>query len=505
MKKQRAKTARKLHKWPGLILAFFLLFFSVSGIFLNHRQIISNTDIPRKWMPRSYHFDNWNLASIKGSLSTQQGKTYLYGNTGIWETDSLFTSFSDFSSGIPQTADRLKTYKMIEHKNKLWAATHYGLYTRVETDWQHVKLPVEEERIVDLHVIHSKLHVLTRSHIIRNTASGNWEVIELPAAAGQKKELSLFRTLWDIHSGEFLGLPGRLFVDLMGVIIFILSLTGILFFFNPRLRRWFKHYRNAPTRKITRWSLHYHNWLGKYTFIVIGLIALTGMFLRPPLLIPIAGTSVPVIPYTHYDRPNPWFDKLRAMLYDEDKDRVLFSTSEGMFYTDTDFKGPVKRFSSQPPVSVMGITVFDKLAAGDYLVGSFSGLYRWIPGKNYVMNMVLRQPATQGGGTGNPFGGTAVSGFVVDAQNHAYLFDYDKGAGSLGHNRKFGKMPEKLTSNGRISLWNASLEVHTARIYSALLGDFYILIVPLAGTVSIMVSISGYIIYRKRYRKNVKK
>ena len=254
-----------------------------------------------------------------------------------------------------------------------------------------------------------------------------------------------------------------------------------------------------------RWALHYHNWLGKYAFIIIGLIALTGMFLRPPLLIPIAGTSVPVIPYTHYDRPNPWFDKLRAILYDEDKERVLFSTSEGMFYTDTDFKGPVRRFSSQPPVSVMGITVFDKLAPGDYLVGSFSGLYRWIPGKNYVMDMVSRRPATQGGGTGNPFGGTAVSGFAVDAQNHAYLFDYDKGAGSLGHEHKFGDMPEKLSEHGKISLWNASLEVHTARIYAALLGDFYILIVPLAGITTIMVAISGYIIYRKRYKKNVKK
>lgn len=456
-------------------------------------------------MPQSYHFDNWNLASIKGSLTTRQDKTYLFGNTGIWETDSLFTSFSDFSSGIPQSADHLKTYQMIEFDDNLYAATHCGLYKTAGDLWERVELPVKETRVVDLHVIHSALHVLTRSHIIRSTGVGGWKVIELPAAEGQKKELSLFRTLWDIHSGEVLGLPGRLFVDLMGLIIFILSLTGILFFFNPRLRRWFKYYRNAPARKITRWSLHYHNWLGKYTFIFIGLIALTGMFLRPPLLIPIAGTSVPIIPYTHYDHPNLWFDKLRAILYDEDKERVLFSTSEGMFYTDKDFNGPVKRFSSQPPVSVMGITVFDKLAPGDYLVGSFSGLYRWIPGKNYVMDMVSRRPATQVGGTGNPFGGTAVSGFVVDAQNHAYLFDYDKGAGSLGHNRKFGKMPEKLAGDGRISLWNASLEVHTARIYSALLGDFYILIVPLAGTVTIMVSISGYIIYRKRYRKNVKK
>jgi hypothetical protein len=360
MKKQRAKTARRLHKWPGLILAFFLLFFSVSGIFLNHRQIISNTDIPRKWMPESYHYNNWNLASARGSLTTRQGKTYLYGNTGIWETDSLFSSFSDFSSGIPQSADRLKTYKIIEFNEQLYAATHNGLYTREGDVWKPVELPVKENRVVDLHIIQSELYALTRSHVIRQTASEEWESIELPAAAGQRKELTLFRTLWDIHSGEIFGLPGRLFVDAMGIIIFILSLSGIIFFFNPKLIRKFKKYRTSSTKRLTRWALHYHNWLGKYTFIIIGLVALTGMFLRPPLLIPIAGTSVPVIPYTHYDRPNPWYDKLRAMLYDEDTKQILFSTSEGMFYTSPGFEGPVKKFNSQPPVSVMGITVFDK-------------------------------------------------------------------------------------------------------------------------------------------------
>lgn len=505
--KKRKGIARKLHKWPGLIVAFFLLFFSVSGVFLNHRDLISNIDIPRKWIPSSYNFDNWNLATARASFTNTGGQTFLYGNSGIWKTDSLFSQFTDFTTGLPQSADRLKTYAMEEHKGLMYAGTHYGLYA-FNDGWQKIKLPVDEQRIVDLIAMKNTLYVLTRSHVLRRISGAQelYEVVELPAPEGYKRELSLFKTLWDIHSGEFLGLPGRLFVDLMGVVTFILSLTGIIFFLNPRFRKKFKSYRNNFSKKMTRYSLHYHNWLGNYTFVFIGIIALTGMFLRPPLLIPIANTTVPVIPYTHYDSPNPWFDKLRAMLHDEEKGEVLFSTSEGMFRIDDSFTGEMEKFTTQPVVSVMGITVFKKLASGDYLVGSFSGLYRWMPARHYVYDLINQQPAGMGRGMGNPFGGTAVAGFVVDANGNPFLFDYDRGVGAMGHNARFGEMPEELAENGRISLWNTSLEVHTGRIYSAILGSFYILIVPITGLVTLMVLISGYIIYQKRYkRKNLKK
>jgi uncharacterized iron-regulated membrane protein len=194
------------------------------------------------------------------------------------------------------------------------------------------------------------------------------------------------------------------------------------------------------------------------------------------------------------------------MLHDEVKGEVLFSTTEGMYRIDDSFTGEMEKFDTQPVVSVMGITVFEELASGDYLVGSFSGLYRWMPARHYVYDLINQQPAGMGRGMGNPFGGTAVAGFVVDANGNPFLFDYDRGVGAMGHKARFGAMPEELSENGKISLWNTSLEVHTGRIYSAILGSFYILIVPITGLVTLMVLISGYIIYQKRYkRKNLKK
>lgn len=506
MAKRKKSWAKKLHKWPGLIVGLLLIFFSVSGILMNHRNWISSYDVQRKYLPESYAFQNWNRATLRGSHKIAPDSILVYGNAGIWLTGSSFQSFDFFSQGIPDAADHFKTYDIISFENRLFAATNFGLYA-FQNQWEKVEIPMDGHRVVDLAVIDSELYVLTRSKLLKcsKSESAKFETLDLPPPGDYKKELSMFKTFWDIHSGQFLGLPGKLFIDLMGIIVFVLSLTGIIFFFNPRFRKWFKVYKKYAPRKFSKWSLRYHNKLGNYAFVIIGLIALTGMFLRPPLLIPVANVQVPVIPYTHYDRPNPWYDKLRAMLYDEEEEKILFSTSEGMYYAGKDFKGEMKRFDNQPVVSVMGINVFERIAPGDYLVGSFSGLYRWKPDKRYLKNLVTRQRPGSGQEIGNPLGGTAVAGFIENNEGRGYIFDYNSGVAPLGHSKSFGKMPKELSEEGEISLWNFALEVHTGRIYSSLLGDFYILIVPLAGLTTILVVVSGYMIYRKRRRKKLKK
>lgn len=50
-------------------------------------------------------------------------------------------------------------------------------------------------------------------------------------------------------------------------------------------------------------------------------------------------------------------------------------------------------------------------------------------------------------------------------------------------------------------LWNVAQEIHTGRIYQSIIDPFYILIVPLVGLLSILVFITGYIRWRKIFRK----
>ena len=61
-------------------------------------------------------------------------------------------------------------------------------------------------------------------------------------------------------------------------------------------------------------------------------------------------------------------------------------------------------------------------------------------------------------------------------------------------------MPQNILGECGISLWNFSLEVHTGRIFQNILGIFYILLVPLSGMAGIVVVISGYLLWRKKYK-----
>jgi uncharacterized iron-regulated membrane protein len=50
-------------------------------------------------------------------------------------------------------------------------------------------------------------------------------------------------------------------------------------------------------------------------------------------------------------------------------------------------------------------------------------------------------------------------------------------------------------------LWNVALEIHTGRIYQSLIGDFYVLIVPLTGIFVLFILVSGFIVWLKTRKK----
>ena len=71
----------------------------------------------------------------------------------------------------------------------------------------------------------------------------------------------------------------------------------------------------------------------------------------------------------------------------------------------------------------------------------------------------------------------------------------------MKHQKAFAKMPENIISDSPMSLWNFMLEVHTMRIFQFLIGDFYVLIIPVAGINILILLIAGYILKQRLYRK----
>lgn len=82
---------------------------------------------------------------------------------------------------------------------------------------------------------------------------------------------------------------------------------------------------------------------------------------------------------------NVFHDKLRAIRWDDQLNQWLLSTSEGFYLLDDLKDGKPKAIAPDkaPVVSPMGVNVIC-LDGKDWLIGSFSGLFRWNIGAGSV-------------------------------------------------------------------------------------------------------------------------
>ena len=123
-------------------------------------------------------------------------------------------------------------------------------------------------------------------------------------------------------------------------------------------------------------------------------------------------------------------------------------------------------------MSVMGINVMEQRTNGEWLIGSFSGLYVWNRAngniKDYFTN---RKPAPI---KGIPISEHAISGYAKDFETNNGAVDYYKGTNAIAMPNGMKTLP--------MSLRNVCVEVHTGRIYTFLgMGTiFYISIMGLA-------------------------
>lgn len=499
------KFLKKYHKWVSIIFSLFILLFSISGIILNHRELFAKIDINRKYLPESYSYKNWNNSSIRGSLQINNDSILFYGNVGIWLTDSEMFDFSDFNFGFPEGVDNRKISTILKTKNnELLAGSFFGLYkyNYNKKHWNLLEIPGNEKRIVDIIEVNDTVNILTRSNLIRSADLKNFVINELPQPQNYNNKIGLFKTLWVIHSGEIYGTTGKIIVDITGIIFAFLTITGFILFINKIVLK--KKKISKPKRKkiikINLWNIKWHNKIGWTTTILLLITASTGIFLRPPFLIPIAEVEVKKIPFSELDTPSSWLDKLRSIRYDESKNRYIISTLDGMFYSDDNFKSNLIKYSLQPPVSVMGINAIEIIGNDSILVGSFEGMFLWQPDAGKITDYITLEPYVAPEVKGPPIGKYLIAGISKDNFGNIIYFDYNTGAKYLRNSSAFADMPKEIESQP-MSLWNLNLEIHTGRIFQFLIKDFYILIVPLTGLAVIFILISGFIVWYKLYRK----
>ena len=571
-----------------MVLSVFMLVFCVSGIILNHREAFSGCEVNRKWLPASYHIKNFNNGVLKGTVAFRDS-VLVYGCAGVFLTDSHLSTWQDFNRGLPESIDERNVRHLVKAKDgSLWCAALRDVYLYDENSrrWKKVELPGNEERIMDVALGKDSMTVvaLTRSYVYKISILDSSRLQGKPAMAkfhvgpamvvpppseGYKPKTTLFKLVWHLHSGEFFGLPGKLVVDAIALVLIVLSITGIILFILPygirRVKSEERRVKNslafgkqeedaqvmlgqlqhqAKNRmkrlgKQFAWNMKWHNKIGYVTIVLTLWIAITGMCLRPPLMVPLVLSK---LPQTVREDGNVWQDKLRAIRWDDWADCWLISTADGFVNADKDFQAfsilwPLEQ---TPKVSPMGVTVLEPMGKGKWIVGSFRGMCHWTPKpdmeppltiifKSVILDYFTGKPSEETSMI--PISDNLVCGYSEDfLGGKPLVFDFAKGVeDAKGQAVDFAKLQEnkKLESNRQhlydndepktskneesmsdlisdtapMSLWNVALELHVGRCYSPFLGPLSDLFVFLSGLLITLVLLSGYIISHRRRKK----
>jgi hypothetical protein len=495
------KTLRKWHKRLSLYFGIIIFFYALSGIILNHRQLLANFFIDRNYLPSNFHLHHWNQASIKGKIDLNEHDRLIFGNIGVYKTTKQYQSFVNFNQGLPTGIDFKKSFDLTRTSpGQLFLATESGLFYRDKKQWirvHHRELP--RKRIYTVKQIDNKLFFMTRNHLYSfpllpfyKNHSVQLTTHKIIPPKNFKNKMSLFRTFWFIHSGEIFGFLGKLFVDFLSILLILFVATGFFFVIYKFIKKRRLFSLNATKTKITLRSIHLK--FGSYLAIFLLISAITGTFLRPPFLILINDITVSKIPGTHFYNDNPWFEKLRGFYYDQaHKDFYIF-TGRGDIYYTTNLNQPVKKLKDIPPISIMGLNYFDRLDKNYFLVGSFSGLYAWNPSSVAIYNYFTRRRYIPPTHPAPPVSDHLISG-IIQEKNSFYIFDYSSGA------HHFSKMPEKIKKAYPMSLWNLALEMHTGRLFSQYLGPLFLLYVPFSGIALAVILVFGLLLWLKAYRR----
>lgn len=466
----KRKLHHSFHKWLGIPVCLLMLLFCLSGIVLNHRQFFSQTGISRSLLPQRYHYVKWNNGLLRGTLPLPDGSVLIYGSSGIFLYSNTFqknisdASFLIFNSSFNQDVRRMVTLPNGHLVAITPFAAHFLQYNQfAQNTGRDEPCPYTADDNSSLFSLQSSLNmgerlsdavthgdtliVVGRSHLFLSTGPNytTFKKITLPSPYGNAPSQTLFRTIWQLHSGELFGLPGRLIVDFTALILLFLSLTGLLILI---LRR-----RSLSTFNFQLLTFKWHNTLGRYTIILTLFVVVTGAFLRPPLMIPLVLTKQPI---------NSWHDKLRMLRYDETTHQWLLHTSVGFYaMNENPTIGHSQLFPLNFPlpqkVGPMGLSVWEKGPDGQWIFGEA------------------------------PY----VSGYSADFGEPFFVY-YGEGT---------DRLPQPLGLEGLpISLWNLCLELHTGRILFGSTADYFY--VFLSGLLTIWVLLTGWKIRRNGVKKS---
>ncbi len=495
------RISRFIHKYLGLVIILFLIWTTLSGIILNHKQLFSPINIPSFMVPEQYRYENWNRGSMIRFLFMESDPDigYVAGKRGIFKTRDGGKTFQSFMKGYPHSLLYRKTNDMIHYQHNgqqgLLAGNHQGLYyCKLSSDqWLRIRFSNNAiDNVLKLIIQEKSLLVITDSDIYRTriTDPSQFQFSRLPIRKPENRSMSMVDYIRHIHSGSVWGTVGKLMFDLLGLIIIFLAISAFYIWYFPKRRRKGKKDSDQKNGKDAFvFHLKYHKKLGILFGGFIILIAITAFFMRPPFIALIANSHISKSLYPSIGKQNTWQQKIHNAICVDNQ--LILETTEGFFKAQLGKDLEFKTMEFPVNVFIMGATVFEPIQQG-ILIGSFNGIYAVNNNGMVIDYMSKIKPRYT---LSFKPGKYMVTGYFKIPSGEEFITTHRKGVLHLDGtpaNERF-PMPQYLAKDKGMSLWNYMFELHNGRIFKDLLGNLYILIIPLFSMLLLLVTLSGII------------
>ena len=500
------KKSKWYHKYFGLLLIFFLIEMSISGIILNHKEIFYKYDMPDFLTPDNYKIKNFNRSAI---IDLVQTDTYIYiaGKKGVYraEKNKKEIIFKPLFKGLSPYTLKRKSYDLQITKNFIFLATENGLYYMNKDSDSWKKTTLRDELIKKIIKKDNKsLFILSESNIyILNTE--NLKIKKITPKREGKRFVTAVEVFFHLHDGRLWGIFGRLLFDLMGFVIIFLSISSFYLWYIPKKIN--KRRGNLKNnRKFYKFFHKYHKKIGIYTFALVIIISFTAIFMRPPF---IAAITDVILPRFFYPAPlpdNPWHKRIENGLYDKKRNKLIIQTSEYIWewnIKNDDYSSKAVISKQKWPLFIMGATYLETDKENNYIMGSFSGFFKFYPDQNKYVNLVKTADKYN---RIKPDKEAMVAG-AFKYKGKYYIATHLQGIKNLnGEKTVLFKQPETMNKI-KMPLWNWNFELHNGRIFKFLIGKYYILLVPFSAVFFFLVMLSGlydWIFIVKKSKKSKK-
>ena len=255
------RISRWVHKWLGLVGLTYFAWMALSGILVNHPDWITHFSVPASWVGQGISYKNWNHSTLRNILfSTERPLQGLaYGCAGIWQTTDGGKTFSPFMVGLPCSVvfRDVHCLEWNQSAGRLFAGTGAGIFSRDLINgnrWEKCDLDGSREPIKDVLNFEDNLIAISdsRFYLAKNTPPFRFKEIQvIPPDIQRHNEGDLATLILALHNGSIVGLPGKLFVDLAGLILLFLSVSAIyLWYFPGHARRSVKRKKRVSGKKV---------------------------------------------------------------------------------------------------------------------------------------------------------------------------------------------------------------------------------------------------------------